>query len=505
MSPRLHRLSALSLAPICLSAAPELCLRAGAQTFADRTADLGLTPGNGPAGFGDVNNDGFPDLYAGGAVWLNDQGKSFSRAAAPGQGIIVDFNNDGLGDLVSIAPIALYRTAITDQSLSFVPVELPALPETVCRGVASADFNNDAKPDFYFTGYENWEKQITYPSLLLISSPDGYAVRIITSAFRSRGVTACDFDQDNDIDIYVSNYRLQPNLLWINDGHGELTDQAAARNALATTAPFKGGHSIGASFADFDNDGRFDLFAGNFAHVDSRGDQPKSRFLRNLGPDKSWAFDDLGTCGIWYQESYASPAAADFDNDTRPDLYFTTVYADASFGKKNFPVLYRNAPDAPWSFKDVTEGSGLEKLPPTYQAAWADINLDGKPDLLTAGRLFINTGAADTHWLELRLQGDGARVNRYAIGAQARITLPDGRILTRQVEAGTGECNANSPILHFGLGDRKDPIAIDIHWPDGLTQSIQNTAVDQVLNVSYAPAPAHEAQNAAQDLNKQHK
>ncbi|MCC6676875.1 MAG: CRTAC1 family protein [Phycisphaerales bacterium] len=465
---------------------------ARAQPFVDRTADFGCEIGAGPASWGDVNSDGWPDLYAGGAVWINRGGKSFDRFEAPGNGLIADLDNDGVGDLISLAPPGLYRGRVEEGSVRFEPIALPALPETVCRGAAAGEFNGDGLLDVYFGGYEDWGKQVTYPSLVLMSKPGpAYEVEIISREYRARGVTACDFDEDGDLDIYVSNYRLQPNVMWVNDGRGVFENRAGALNALATSEGFSGGHSIGACWGDFDGDGRFDLFAGNFAHVDKRGDQPKSRFLRGLGAGKSWVFDDLGTCGVWYQESYASPGCADFDNDGALDLYFTTVYADASFGKKNHPVLYRNeSTDGGWVFKDVSEGSGLEGLPPTYQAAWADVDRDGRIDLVTAGRLYLNSTTSGAHWLELRLQGDGVKINRGAVGAQARIALPDGRVLTRQVEVGTGEGNASSPILHFGLGAYAGPITVEIRWPGGSTRALTGVAVDRVMEAEFSPIDA---------------
>ena len=459
--------------------------------FVDRSLELGISPAGGHAAWGDVNADGWPDLWAGGAVWLNREGKSFTRVDAPGEGVIADIDNDGVGDFVSFAPIAVARGVREGESIRFEPMKLPELPPTVSCGVAIGDFNNDGFVDAYFGGYENWPTQTTYPSIVLLNE-GGKGFRIASTAAdrRTRGVTACDFDEDGDTDIYRSNYRLQPNSLLINDGKAGFADEASARGAAATSPGFDGGHSIGACFGDFDNDGRFDLFAGNFAHVDSRGDQPKSRFLRNLGAAKGWSFEDLGECGVWYQESYASPAAGDFDNDGDLDLFFTTVYATASFKKPNHPVLFVSAGAGAWKFEDRTAGSGLETLPPTYQAAWADVNRDGRLDLVTAGKLFINEREGSGHWLALRLRGDGARVNRDAIGAQVRIALPDGRILARQVEAGTGQGNANSPILHFGLGSFAGPLKVEIRWPDGEKTASTIDGVDRVLEFAREfPAP----------------
>lgn len=462
--------------------------------FADRSAALGIEPSGQHAAWCDANADGWPDLRTNGALWLNRGGEAFTRVEAPGEGVVADIDNDGVGDLVSFAPIAVARGVRDGDSLRFEPLPLPELPKTVSRGVAVGDFDGDGFVDAYFGGYEDWPTQTTYPSILLLNERGkGFRVASTTSDRRTRGVTACDFDEDGDLDLYRSNYRLQPNALLVNDGKAVFTDDAAARGAIATSEGFAGGHSIGACFADFDNDGRFDLFAGNFAHVDSRGDQPKSRFLRNLGAARDWNFEDKAECGVWYQESYASPAAGDFDNDGDLDLFLTTVYATASFKKPNFPVLFRNdaaKAGAPWVFSDATAGSGLESLPPTYQAAWADVNRDGRLDLATAGKVFLNEGARSAHWLGLRLRGDGFRVNRDAIGAQARVTLPDGRTLTRQVEVGTGEGNANGPILHFGLGAHAGPVQVELRWPNGDTMSARIDGVDRVLElVLELPAP----------------
>ena len=490
------------------------CGQALAQPFTP--ADLALD--NGPAAWGDINADGWPDLACAGAVWINREGRAFERVAAPTTGLLADIDNDGDGDLVSFSPIAIFRNTADgpDATPAFEGVALPDLPPTNSRGCAVGDFNGDGVLDAYFGGYESSEPQASYPDLLLLADGrGGYTLALAFADYRARGVTACDFDEDSDLDIYVSNYRLMPNVLWVNDGAGTLTDRAAELNAVATSPGFGGGHSIGACWGDFDSDGHLDLFAGNFAHVDSRGDQPKSRFLRTRGamPEPRGAasagatasvfgFDDLAECGVWYQESYASPAAGDFDNDGDLDLYFTTVYADASFGRKNFPVLYRNdtapplsgAGAQPWTFTDATGGSGLEQLPPTYQAAWADFDRDGDLDLVTAGKLFVNgldqgVAEAPAHWLEVQLRAVDALpgVNADAIGAQARITLPDGRTLTRQVECGTGEGNANSPVMHFGLGAHAGPVAIDIRWPDGTPQRIEGITPDRLLTITPPP------------------
>lgn len=464
---------------LCLTSVLVVAVVPAEGGFVDRTAELGLALDTGAACWCDFDNDGDPDLVAGGRLWLNAGGDGFAAVADVPSVVAADMDNDGFVDLFSWVSLALYHS-LQGAALEVFP--LPEHPLTVSRGACWADLNNDSLVDLYVGGYENWDDQVTYPDMIL-TNHGGCRFELTWSdaSYRARGVTACDFDQDGDSDIYVSNYRLQPNLLWVNDGTGGLSECAADYGVTATSQGFAGGHSIGAAWGDFDGDGCFDLFAGNFAHVDSRGDQPKSRFLRSLGPQGGYRFEDLGPCGVFYQESYASPAAADYDNDGDLDLFFTTVYADASFGVKNYPVLYRN--DGGFTFTDVTADQGLAELPATYQAAWADYDRDGDLDLVTGGRLFENRGASG-HWLEVTLRGDGATVSSSAIGAQARIRLPD-RVLARQVEAGTGEGNQNDLTLHFGLGEHSDPVAVEVLWPGGQTQVVGGLAVDQHVDVRY--------------------
>jgi hypothetical protein len=190
----------------------------------------------------------------------------------------------------------------------------------------------------------------------------------------------------------------------------------------------------------------------------------------------------MGTCGVYYQESYASPAAGDYDNDGDLDLYFTTVYATASYGIKNYPALFRN--DGNWNFTTVTDTEGLGQLGPTYQAAFADFDNDGDLDLISDGRLFVNNSNSN-NWLKINLQGDGQSVNRAAIGAQVRIEI-DGQTLTRQVESGTGQGNQNDLTLHFGLAAHSGPVNIHINWPDGTEQTVSDVSVNQIVTL-YGP------------------
>lgn len=460
-----------------------------AAAFIDGTESAGLAGGGSAACWADLNADRFPDLVIGGTVWKNLANGRFEQwATGMGNVVAADYDNDGDGDLFSWSSLKLFR----NDGAEFTPVPFPPLPKTACQAACWTDLDADGFVDLYIVGYEDWNAGLTFPDIVLSNRKgESFEITFQEASFRARGVTAADYDDDGDQDLYVSNYRLQPNVLWVNDGKGGLTNLASQRNALAGGNGFQGGHSIGAAWGDFNSDGLLDLFAGNFAHRDNRGDQPQSRFLKNLGQEQGYHFEDKGQGGVFYQESYASPAVADYNNDGHPDLFFTTVYGVASFGRPNHAVLFEG--NGAFEFADVTQKQGIPKLPPTYQAAWADFDRDGDADLMTAGKLFVNQSTSlpnPSNWIGIRLHADdaSASINRDAVGATVRIQS-GSQIHTRVVEAGTGQGNQNDTGLLFGLGTAGENVTVQIQWPGGKRQVASDLQTNQWHNLKFTPQP----------------
>jgi hypothetical protein len=470
-----QRLPAITM--FLLAAIVLCCSAASAQvTFEDVTESVGLTGVGGQnTACVDYNGDGWVDIYDGRTLWRNEKGEKFVKVEGiPLNGSIAtwgDFDNDGLLDLYCSSNGKLFRNLGGDK-FEDASGMMPERPMKVSRGSAWGDYDGDGFIDLYVGGYEVWPDK-EYPDAVY-RNVGGKSFKEVWRSegkpLRARGITAADFDEDGDLDVYVSNYRLQPNLLWLNKGDGKFEEVAAAYGVAGDGDLGAWGHTVGSCWGDLDDDGHLDLFVGNFSHPAEYQDRPK--FMKNLGPKGGFHFEDKSAAaGLRWQESFVSPALGDYDNDGDLDLFFSTFYP----GDKS--VLYRN--EGKWAFSEVTNEAGVSSER-TYQAVWVDFDNDGDLDLLTGGNLFRNSGNGN-HWLKVQLEGAG-NVNRSAIGAQVRLKLGE-KTLMRQVESSTGEGNQQELVLHFGLGSQSGPVELTVTWPEGSTQKV-TTEVDRIVKVS---------------------
>tara|TARA_B100000029_G_scaffold141483_2_gene136693 strand:- start:2100 stop:3545 length:1446 start_codon:yes stop_codon:yes gene_type:complete len=434
--------------------------------------------GAGIAHWIDFDGDGWVDLWDGGTLFHNQAGKSFKKVESPGVsggGCWGDFDGDGKPDFYT--PGGGGRLFRNEGGGKFKHLEgaVPKLPMAAPMCAVWGDFSGDGLLDLYVGGYEAPAYQI---DVRYRNQGDGTfkeVWRTSGSPNPARGLTTADFDEDGDLDIYVSNYRLVPNYLWQNDGKGNLSNVSKAFGTDGDGGLGAWGHTIGSCFGDLDSDGRIDIFVGNFSHPPAYQDRPK--FLRNLGKVKKYHFEDLSKqAGLRWQESYASPALGDYDNDGLLDLFFTTVYP----GDKS--VLYRNL--GSFRFKEIPGAAGMDR-PQTYQAAWADWDNNGSLDLVVGGGLYQNPGAKG-HWIKVRLVGTG-KVNTMAIGATVRIRIGGDkeRVITRHVTTGTGQGNQPDAAMHFGLGDHTGNVTVEVTWPGGGKQS-ELKQIDRVVTIRRA-------------------
>jgi hypothetical protein len=454
--------------------------------FRDATQEYGAI-GDGPPAFADLDGDGFPDLICNGKVFKNDGGKRFidvtkeTGIVASGAAVVADIDNDGLPDVYFCGGTGKLYHNLGNMKFEDWTSKIPPNKHQRALAAAFGDVDGDGHVDLYVSNYEDWKgNTYPYPHLLFKNRGGDKGFELWWEAtgdqvLPGRGVTFFDVNGDGLPEAYVSNYRLAPNFLWFYDPKLILKDRAVELGVAGTPGPKVTygngvtvqacGHTIGSCVADFDNDTHLDLLVANFSHAPAW--QNRTQFLRNAGPPRFHFEDRSASVKLRWQESYAVAVAGDVDNDGLVDFFLTTVYA----GDRS--VLYRNLGD--WKFADVTRQSGVS-TEQTYQAAFADINGDGFLDLVSGGKVWINTlgeqaGAAKHSYLKVRLEGTG-KCNRAAIGSRV-IVKAGGKTFTRQVEAGTGSGCQNDLTLHFGLGVERGPAQVIVHWAGGGTSTHQ--------------------------------
>ncbi|MFC1666040.1 CRTAC1 family protein, partial [Pseudomonadota bacterium] len=249
-----------------------------------------------------------------------------------------------------------------------------------------------------------------------------------------------------------TNYRLDPNQLWMGAGTGIFEDRSSEVGVRGTNVSGAFGHSIGGVSGDIDNDGGIDLFISNLAHPRYMKFSDLSMVLLNQGNPEFKFFNMFENSGIKYEETVSDPLLFDADNDGDLDLYFTSIYR----GRQSF--LYRN--DGSGHFTDISWQSGA-RVANGWGVAAADYDLDGHTDILVASadgiRLLRNQGNGN-HWLSIRHQSQAC--NRFGVGNRVTISYA-GAKQVRYVSAGKGTGTQNSLALQFGLGSHEGSVKVE--------------------------------------------
>ncbi len=259
------------------------------------------------------------------------------------------------------------------------------------------------------------------------------------------------------------------------------------------------GHGSGVAAADFDGDGRVDLFVPQAAGV-------PDQLYRNLGDH----FVDIAAM-VGLASDAASRVALwlDYDADGDLDLW---VAGDDPQAPSSF-TLYRQDPGP--LFIDVTAIAGVFKVPIVESSLhhWAglcagDFDRDGDLDLVQTtmeqddvvmepGRLRLlenQMTGTDGHHLVVRPRMAGT--NRFALGAVVRVHA-DGAWMTRRIAAGTSYMGQEPMEAFFGLGSATTADQIEVRWPDGTTTSEIDVAADRVVDITILFADSFESGDVA--------
>lgn len=297
------------------------------------------------------------------------------------------------------------------------------------------------------------------------------------------GVVCADFNGDGRIDIYLANDGL-PNHLWINLGHGAFENRAV----LAGVAYNEDGLAeagMGVDAADFDGDGDEDLFLTHlkdetntlYANDGNGWFQDVTRRARLGSPSREYT--GFGTA--WF----------DYDNDSWLDLLVNNggvkINAALRDAGDPFPLrqpnqLYRNLGNS--NFEELD--SALEHVEVGRGAAFGDVDNDGDSDVVLCNnsgptRLLINNVGNRKSWLGLRLFDAEGRTP--VLGARVEIELPDGRSLWRRVRTAASYLSSNDGRLLVGLGDVASIETLRVHWPDGTVERYAVPGIRRYIDV----------------------
>jgi hypothetical protein len=431
-----------------------------------QTYGMGLT-------VGDVDNDGFVDVYRTGlteGVLLHNNGNgTFTDITAKsgtanrgGWGVsasFVDIDRDGWLDLY-VGNYLLYTTegdidclSVTGQHDYCPPNSYRPQPDKLYRNRRDGTF-------------------VDITRTALVGGAYGPAL----------GVSTADFNNDGWIDIYVGNDGM-PNQLWINQKNGTFQDMAFL-NGAAVNGQGNSEASMGIDAGDYDNDGDEDLFVTNWL-------AQMNILYQNQG---NAVFEDRKAASGLGAPSLAKTgfgtAWFDFDNDSSLDLItlngsVSMIEAQAR-AKDPFPLkmlnqLFRNLGNG--RFEDVSARGGdpFKLLDVSRGAAFGDIDNDGDEDVVvgTANgptRLFLNNFGNRNHWLGLRLIGVGGRD---MLGARVSIVRPGGATIWRRSRSDGSYASANDPRVLVGLGTSTTPVTVRVQWPDGKMEEWADQSIDR--------------------------
>ena len=424
--------------------------------------------GSGGAVWADFDNDGWRDLYvlsAGADVlFKNDAGRGF-----------VDVTQKaGLGDRGK-GESATWGDYDGDGFLDLYVVNWSCLPECNPENLnLSRDrlYRNDA--DGTFTDVTD---------LLAGTKPTGAG---FAASFG-------DFDNDGDADLYVVNDKMANpvgNAMWRNDGPGCggwcFTDVSEASGAGAVL------HSMGVASGDYDNDLDLDLYVSNMMspmlllNNDGLGTYADVTQAAGVGvnpPGRAvgWgtAFFDADNDGLLdlYLASSGTPSRA-------PGMYGGSAPDMEDFHRPNPDALFKNNGDG--TFRELS-GALAANDKPTMGFAYADYDNDGDVDFVQGNwnegyRLYGNAGT-NGRWLSVELVGGGS-VNRDAVGARVYVTDRAGRTQMREVGLGSSLGAGHDPRLHFGLGQREIR-EVAVRWPNGLKQTFRDVPTNRFWRLTY--------------------
>jgi len=451
--------------------------------------NIGLTSSgdNWAASWGDYNGDGNVDLFitthdldSPNELFRNNGDGSFTKVttgpiatdkASSLAASWADYDNDQDLDLVVAnnigSPNFLYRN---EGGGNFIRMQNDPIVNDYgyAHGVSWVDYDKDGFLDLFVASFF-----ATQFNSLYHNNGDGTFTKSSTNAITQEASSSTcgvwgDYNNDGLMDLFVANTYGENNSLYENKGNGNFL------KINAGSIVNDGGHSVGGSWADYDNDGDLDLFVSNAAD--------ENNFLYQNNGNSS--FTKI-TAGIIVNDKGHSHGSswADYDNDGWIDLFVAN-------DQNQDNALYKNNKDGSFTKIEnaISQSGGM-----SFGAAWADYDNDGGVDLFVANRLnnenFLYQNVKGACQGKSCITLVGTNSNQSAIGAKIYVTatvygqrITQMREITAQSGGGIGGQNEMKTIV--GVGDAGIIDEIKVLWPSGYEQTLTNQMVDDCLVIT---------------------